>query len=77
MNEGGLVVGRVRKLRLDNRVRRLELIGKHIDVSVFAENVKHQISDSLADRLQRAIDTANNEPRPTPTRSPPAPALSI
>ncbi len=63
LNEGGLVVGRVRKLRLDNRVRRLELIGKHIDVSAFAENVKHQISGSLADRLQRAIDAANDEPR--------------
>jgi len=47
-------IGTVRKIRLDNRVKRLELIGKHIGVNAFQEQVKVTGLDELADRLARA-----------------------
>lgn len=47
-------IGRVRKVRLDNRVKRLELIGKHIGVKAFEETVNIKGLDALADRLERA-----------------------
>lgn len=47
-------VGTVRKIRLDSRVRRVELIGKHIGVNAFQENIKLTGLDGLADRLTRA-----------------------
>lgn len=54
LEEEGVKIGMVRKMRLDNRVKRLELIGKHIDVSAFVENVNHTGLDGLAERLERA-----------------------
>lgn len=47
-------IGRVRKVRLDNRVKRLELIGKHIGVKAFEDQVNITGLDALADRLARA-----------------------
>jgi phage terminase small subunit len=47
-------IGYVKKLRLSDRVRRLELIGKHINVNAFHEQVKVTGLDALADRLDRA-----------------------
>lgn len=47
-------VGRVRKLKLSDRIKRLELIGKHIDVQAFREKVEIEISDTVAERLARA-----------------------
>lgn len=38
-------VGMVRKLRLSDRVKRLELIGKHVDVQAFRERVSHENPD--------------------------------
>lgn len=49
--EGG---GRVRKVKLSDRVKRLELIGKHIGVKAFEERVDVTVHDALADRLRRA-----------------------
>lgn len=37
----GAVVGIIRKLKLSDRVKRLELIGKHIDVQAFKDKVEH------------------------------------
>ena len=42
------------KVKLSDRVRRLEMIGKHIDVNAFQEVVQHKGLDALADRLARA-----------------------
>jgi phage terminase small subunit len=50
----GAAVGRVRKVKLDNRVKRLELIGKHIGVKAFEDQVRVTGLDALADRLVRA-----------------------
>lgn len=41
-------------VKLSDRVRRLELIGKHVSVQAFQENVNHTGVDALADRLSRA-----------------------
>lgn len=37
----GEVVGTVRKLKLSDRIKRIELIGKHIDVKAFSERHEH------------------------------------
>lgn len=44
----------VTKIKLSDRTRRLELIGKHIGVNAFQDIVEHKGLDSLADRLARA-----------------------
>lgn len=49
--EGGVIV---KKIRVSDRVKRLELIGKHIAVKAFQENVHHTGLDGLAERLSRA-----------------------
>lgn len=48
-------VGVVKKLRLSDRIKRIELIGKHIGVKAFEDQVNVNGLDSLADRLERAI----------------------
>lgn len=50
----GITTGTIVKVRLSDRVRRLELIGKHIRVNAFQENVHHVGLDALGDRLDRA-----------------------
>jgi phage terminase small subunit len=47
-------VTRVSKVKLSDRVKRLELIGKHIGVKAFEERVAVSGLDSLAERLERA-----------------------
>ncbi|WP_427928633.1 terminase small subunit [Agrobacterium cavarae] len=47
-------IGRVRKVKLSDRIKRLELIGKHVDVQAFREKVEIEISESVAARLARA-----------------------
>ncbi len=36
------------------RLKVLELIGKHVDVSAFRENVSHSMSDDLLERMESA-----------------------
>jgi len=48
-------IGRLRKIKLDSRIKRIELIGKHIGVNAFQENVYHTGLDALGDRLERAL----------------------
>ena len=50
-SEGG---GCVRKIRLLDRLKVLELIGKHVAVSAFRESVARGMSDDLLDRMERA-----------------------
>lgn len=47
-------VGELKKIRLSDRVRRLELIGRHIGVKAFEDTVNVKGLDGLADRLARA-----------------------
>lgn len=69
-------VGRVRKVRLDNRVKRIELIGKHIGVQAFRDQVGLGNPDgtpidalgarsSLEDRLARMEGRTATSDKPT------------
>lgn len=49
----GVKMGIVRKIKQSDRLRRLELIGKHIGVNAFQEQIKVTGLDALADRLDR------------------------
>lgn len=77
-------VGHVKKIRMSDRIRRLELIGKHVRVNAFQEVVEHRGFDTMADRLERAhrrLDathtmntTAEDAPTaPTVVAAPPLP----
>lgn len=46
--------GVVRKVRLSDRVRRVELIGKHVGVNAFQDQVKFEGLTGLAERVDRA-----------------------
>lgn len=48
-------------VKLSDRVRRLELIGKHVAVQAFQENVNHTGLDALAERLARAKKRASDD----------------
>jgi phage terminase small subunit len=47
IREEGAVVGIIRKVKLSDRIKRLELIGKHIDVQAFKDKVEHSGAVSL------------------------------
>jgi phage terminase small subunit len=47
-------IGRVRKVKLDPRIKRVELIGKHVTIKAFEETLNVKGLDGLADRLARA-----------------------
>jgi len=47
-------IGETKKLRLSDRLRRLELIGKHSDVQAFRDRVGIDDPEDLSDRLGRA-----------------------
>jgi phage terminase small subunit len=55
-DKDGNVIGLTRKVRLSDRVRRLELLGKHFRVNAFADVIEHRGLDKLAERLSRAKD---------------------
>lgn len=50
----GTEMGMVKKIKVSDRVRRLELIGKHVGVKAFEEQIAVKGLDALADRLERA-----------------------
>jgi len=52
VTSGGEAV--IKKVRLSDRVKRLEMIGRHVGVQAFREVVQHQGLDGLAERLERA-----------------------
>ncbi len=41
-------------MKLLDRLKVLELIGKHVDVSAFREHVPHGVNDNLLERMERA-----------------------
>jgi phage terminase small subunit len=47
-------IGHVKKVKFAERLRRLELIGKHIRINAFKEIVEHKGLTALAERLERA-----------------------
>lgn len=71
-------IGAVKKVRFSDRIRRLELIGKHVRVNAFQEVIEHKGLEGLADRLARAR-TRKEEPsaQPLPVRSNPLPVEPV
>ena len=47
-------IGQTKKIKLSDRIKRLELIGKHVDVQAFREKIEVELTGSLADRMARA-----------------------
>ena len=62
-------VGRVTKVRLRDRIRRIELIGKHVNVQAFKEHVAISGLENLGERIERAkkrnaeADASHGAPR--------------
>ncbi|MGO4508022.1 terminase small subunit [Bradyrhizobium sp. 2TAF36] len=52
--EDRIQVGLVKKIKLSDRLRRLELIGKHVRVNAFQDQVAMSGVEGLADRIARA-----------------------
>jgi len=52
--EDGKIVGRVCRIKLRDRTRILELLGKHTEVQAFRENNQVGSLDGLGERLDRA-----------------------
>lgn len=48
LDDGGVVT----KVKLSDRIKRLELIGKHVGVGAFREKIEHSVADPLADLLR-------------------------
>lgn len=40
--------GTVTKIKISDRIKRLELIGRHVDVQAFKDKVEHEVSDAAA-----------------------------
>lgn len=52
--ESGAEVGFVKKIKVSDRAKRLEMIGKHVGVKAFEDRIAVTGLDALADRLERA-----------------------
>ena len=50
----GVKLGEITKIKISDRIRRIELIGKHVRVNAFQDVVEHKGLDALADRMERA-----------------------
>lgn len=59
--EDRVQVGHVRKLKLSDRVRRIEALGRHVSVAAFRDNIRVDGLSELADRLMRAGARADRD----------------
>lgn len=48
------VIGVLKSIKWPDKVKNLELIGRHVDVNAFKDRVELDVSDSLADKLAAA-----------------------
>lgn len=48
-------VGTLRKVRLADRTKRLELIGRHVDVQAFTDKKKIEVDDPILDFMQKVV----------------------
>lgn len=51
---GGKHISNILNVKLSDRVKRLELVGKHVQVKAFEDNINVNVTDALADRMARA-----------------------
>ncbi|ESZ17321.1 terminase [Mesorhizobium sp. L2C085B000] len=69
-------IGSVKKIKLSDRVRRLEAIGRHVSVNAFRDTLEFKGLDGLADRLarlSRAQSAGEAAKAAPPAEPPPAP----
>ncbi|MCZ8547173.1 terminase small subunit [Mesorhizobium qingshengii] len=61
-------IGSIKKIKLSDRVRRLEAIGRHVSVAAFRDTLEIKGLDGLADRLARLsrAQAAGEAERPAP-----------
>jgi phage terminase small subunit len=56
----GSVLGMARKIKLDSRIKRTELLGRHVAVQAFKDQVEHSgqvaLGDRMADARRRAME---------------------
>ena len=45
-------IGYAKKVKLSDRIKRLELIGKHVTIGAFKEKVEHDAADPLKELMQ-------------------------
>ncbi|ECH0238085.1 terminase small subunit [Salmonella enterica] len=55
------MVGILKKIKWPDKVKNLELLGKHIDVQAFKEKVEHSGEISLIDRIQESRKRARGK----------------
>lgn len=59
-SEGNPEYATVQKIKLSDRIKRIELIGKHVGVQAFREQVEHNvilnIGDIIAERRKRVVE---------------------
>lgn len=55
------MIGLVKEVKLSDRIKRLELIGKHIGVKAFEETVRVKGLEGLGERLSRAAHRLKSE----------------
>lgn len=60
VREGGgdEAVSFVDKIKISDRLKRIELIGKHVDIQAFKDRVEHSMDDDMAEALKRARQSA-------------------
>ena len=51
-------IGRVHKVKLSDRIKRIELIGKHVGVQAFKDRLEVDVSEDLAAVLSKARERA-------------------
>lgn len=56
-------IGFVKKVKLLDKARLLELVGKHVDVQAFKERVQVDVNVSLADKLAKARQRIADKPK--------------
>lgn len=54
----GNVIGQVRKVKLADRMRSMELIGRHVDVGAWRDKLDVTVTDTRSERLARARERA-------------------
>lgn len=57
-DHNGKVVGVVRKVKLSERIKRVEMIGRHVGVQAFKDKLEVDVTDDLAAVLAAARDRA-------------------
>lgn len=70
-----ILTGYIREVRWENKTKVLELLGRHIQVNAFREQVSHDVADPLR-QLYEALAGRGVRPAEAPGLSSPAPGIA-